>query len=257
MMRRRACARAGAVAAGVGQRGYLSRAERIRRQELFLRQLRRLIIPGFLAYGMFVARPQEGHFLRYLAERRHHQVEFNLLFPPLPVMGVSEGRAAAGGGGGALRARESDATSQDPVGWRWVGWLRRHTPGGGSGNDTADDEARLARRRLLFARERAYSADGGEVFRPIDAVQRAEELALRREHPPMHLLSEQLQQLMKASKAYAVTGAVEGSDVMPVRLEFRDWIFFATAGVVLTDKTGKSVRRLRFVGLCGMMWWEL
>ncbi|RNF22367.1 uncharacterized protein Tco025E_03257 [Trypanosoma conorhini] len=246
MLRRTACARAGAAAAAAaeGSHGYSARAQRIRRQELFFRQLRRLIIPGFLAYGMFVARPQEGHFLRYLAERRHHDVEFNRLFPPLPAEAPGK--------------REGDVACRGAAGGRWAGWLRRRTSDCGGGGGATDDEARLARRRLLFSRERAYSSpDGGEVFRPIDAVQRAEELALRREHPPMHLLSAQLQELMKASKAYAATGAAQGSDVMPVRLEFHDWIFFATAGVVFADGTGASVRRLRFLGLCGMMWWEL
>ncbi|PWU90211.1 hypothetical protein C4B63_52g139 [Trypanosoma cruzi] len=58
MLRRTACTRGGA-AAGDPHR-YSERAQRIRRQEFFFRQLRRLIIPGFLAYGLFIARPQRG-----------------------------------------------------------------------------------------------------------------------------------------------------------------------------------------------------
>ncbi|EKF27544.1 hypothetical protein MOQ_008729 [Trypanosoma cruzi marinkellei] len=116
----------------------------------------------------------------------------------------------------------------------------------------------MARRRLLFARERAYSSSGGgEVFRPIDAAQRAAELESRREHPPMHLLSQQLQELMGASKSYEAKSSAEAASVvLPVRLEFKDRVFFSTASVVFTDSTGASERRLRFFGVCGMIWWE-
>ncbi|KAF8290211.1 hypothetical protein TcG_04523 [Trypanosoma cruzi] len=245
MLRRTACTRGGA-AAGDPHR-YSERAQRIRRQEFFFRQLRRLIIPGFLAYGLFIARPQEGHFLRYLAERRHHDAAFNRLFPPLPA-GQSDERTT----------REGSTPRRGDSGWGWVGSLRRQARGGGGGEES-DDEARLARRRLLFARERAYSSsDGGEVFRSVDAAQRAAELASRQEHPPMHLLSQQLQELMRASKSYEAKGSAEAATVvLPVRFEFKDRVFFSTASVVFTDSTGASERRLRFFGVCGMMWWEV
>ncbi|KEG12736.1 hypothetical protein DQ04_01461070 [Trypanosoma grayi] len=241
---RRGCDTAAAAASEVGAGMYSERALRIRRRELVYRQLRRLIIPGFVTYGLFVLRPHEGHFLRYLAERRHHETTFNQLFPPL-----------------VSRARDQKGTTEEIKARSGLFWSSR--PGCRSRNEdgaeTESDEARLARRRLLFARERTY-ADGdgnGEALRPIDAMQRATELEAQREHPPMHLLGDDLQALMSASKAYAAAGPDAGGPVPPVRLEFRDWLFFATGNVVLSDSTGEAVRRLRFLGVCGMMWWEL
>ncbi|ORC86260.1 uncharacterized protein TM35_000291420 [Trypanosoma theileri] len=245
-------------------RSISERALRIRRQELFYRQLRRLIIPGFLAYGLFVLRPHEGHFVRYLAERRHHEAAFNRLFPPTPTPTTVEGNS-----------KEEKGKQKREEGGYLSSWWRgnksnNHNNSNSNKNEEETDEARLARKRLLFARERLYSAEEGtEMFRPIDAAQRATDLASQQEHPPMHVLSEELLQLMQESKAYEANkgintddnntalSTVSTSSCMPVRLEFHDWYLFATGAVVFSDRSGTTVKRLRFIGFCGMIWKEL
>ncbi|EKF98493.1 hypothetical protein TCSYLVIO_010608 [Trypanosoma cruzi] len=43
----------------------------------------------------------------------------------------------------------------------------------------------------------------------------------------MHLLSQQLQELMRASKSYEAKGSAEAATVvLPVRFEFKDRVFF-------------------------------
>lgn len=247
-----------------------ARAEAIRRREMLLRWLRRLVVPAFSLYGLFLLRPTEGHFLRYVAERRHLEPDFNAWFPPVTIDAAAhaatsssaspQGAAAHGTGGGASAAAFRNERDRD-----WAAQRFQFKKG-------SEDEERVARRRLLFARDREYLADDTVVEKIRSPAEQLEELRALREHPPMHLLSEQLNSIAAQSHRYAAekanadasTEAAPRSPPAPatpppppppqVELEFEDHTLFATAAIRFHDRDGRLVRTMRFVGACGLMW---
>lgn len=250
------------VAAAAGR---VKRAEEIRQREVRMRWARMLVIPAFTLYGLFILRPTDGHLLRYIAERRHHEPYFNDLFPPLA---LPEGSSSSGGGG---RPAPNSAAER--------AWMKSRLRA-----DSAEDEARLARRKLLFSREQNYAAtpdEAGQVPTFVKSAQeRQRELEDQRWHPPMHLLSDQLNAIVARSREYhaavvseglANTGSGGGGDkstgvasknvvkspalvAPPIELVFHDRTFFATAAINFNDTKGQPVKTLRFIGACGMMW---
>jgi hypothetical protein len=277
---------------------HLKRAAQIQRNEAFFRWLRRLVVPAFSIAGLIVLRPTEGHFLRYVAERRHLDADFNAWFPPVaaptpaekggdsPTTIITVKAAAAASALSSLlslakkttRAEEEvegDASPpttanksvakvdvntafRSPQDRDWAAQRFHYKKG-------SEDEERVARRRLLFARERAYLPDDTVVETIRSTEAQMEELRALREHPPMHLLREQLDALVGESKRYrAAVGSAEGnaaSTTPPtppqVLIEFEDHRLFATGAIVFRDKDGNVGRTMSFVGACGMLWKEL
>ncbi|CAD2219364.1 hypothetical protein, conserved [Angomonas deanei] len=191
------------------------RAAQIRRQETVFRWLRRLVIPAFTVYGLVILRPTEGHFLRYLAERRHLEPTFNSLFPPLP--------------------------------------QEKTTPAIVAKKNVQDD--RLERRRRLFVRETKFVASEEDEESPSRSALAD---SSTEDHPPMHLLRQQLDKIMEDSKAYKQSSS-SGTTVDPptVLIQFRDNWLFATSQLTLHNSRGEAVYHLRFVGFCGMLWKQI
>ncbi|KPI83097.1 hypothetical protein ABL78_7875 [Leptomonas seymouri] len=263
---------------------HYKRGDQIRRNEEALRWLRRLVVPAFFIWGLFVLRPTEGHFLRYVAERRHLDPDFNAWFPPVAAPHTVEGGAAnarapskslfsflwiANDGAtntGASPLAPSDAASggadvltafRSPQDRDWAAQRFNYTKG-------SEDEERVARRRLLFARERAYLADDTVVETIRSPEAQMEELRTLREHPPMHLLREQLDALMADSKQYMVAAAAtrEGDNAeVPtppqILIKFEGHRLYATGAIVFCDTHGHVGRTMRFAGACGMLWKQI
>ncbi|CBZ32781.1 hypothetical protein LDBPK_141230 [Leishmania donovani] len=205
--------------AGAASAARLARAAEIRRKELLFRWLRRLVVPAFSIYGLFLLRPTEGHFLRYVAERRHLDAPFNAWFPPIIVSSTTEpgskvepakraptatSTSSPTGGAGAKGGAPSLAPEVIPTVFRserdreWAAQRFNYKKG-------SDDEERVARKRLLFARDRVHLPDDTVVETIRSPSEQLEELRALREHPPMHLLSEQLNSIAEESHRYAAT----------------------------------------------------
>ncbi|CAG9571309.1 hypothetical protein LMJF_14_1155 [Leishmania major strain Friedlin] len=203
--------------AGAAGAARLARAAEIRRKELLFRWLRRLVVPAFSIYGLFLLRPTEGHFLRYVAERRHLDASFNAWFPPVTVGSPTEpgskvepakraptatNTSSPTGGAGANGGASSMAPGVIPTVFRserdreWAAQRFNYKKG-------SDDEERVARKRLLFARDRVHLPDDTVVETIRSPTEQLEELRALREHPPMHLLSEQLNSIAEESHRYA------------------------------------------------------
>ncbi|KPA77320.1 putative mitochondrial Hypothetical protein [Leptomonas pyrrhocoris] len=236
------------------------RAAQIRRNEGILRWLRRLVVPAFCLWGLFVLRPTEGHFLRYLAERRHLDADFNAWFPPVTMAAAAN--SAAPTDPASVRTDVS-ATFRTPQDRDWAAQKFRYKKG-------SDDEERVARRRLLFARERSYLADDTVVETIRSPAAQLEELQELRDHPPMHLLREQLDALVVESKDYtgkvgAAAAAAAGEEAAKARpptppqvlILFDDHRLFSTGAIVFRDKDSHVGRTMRFVGACGMLWRQI
>ncbi|CBH12497.1 hypothetical protein, conserved [Trypanosoma brucei gambiense DAL972] len=232
----------GTAALGGSGTQYSERAQRIRRQEMFFRHLRRLVVPAFAGYGLYVTRPHEGHFIRYLVDRSRHEAFFNEIHS---VVAADDGdkpvvaNAAAGDGS---------------VASVWARWLPLNS--GASGRNGAsdaneEDAIRIANRRKLFSSTGASASRGAEGTSPCGW----------KSLPQRHELSEKLWELRNNTKRHdaSVTSDTSGSGekLLPVRLEFDDWLFFATGALIFTDPLGAVVRRHRFFGICGSLWWEL
>lgn len=249
--------------------GRATRAEHIRKTERRMRWLRALVVPAFTIYGLVILRPTEGHFLRYLAERRHLDPSFNAWFPPLTRSdGDGDGDRA---GQGKRKDKESQTARRGPAAGTGSGveskpvdrdWLRRRLR-----VESKEDEERIARHRLLFSRTHNYSAAAGSSDGHAPVVvksreQRQRELEEQREHPPMHLLSDQLNAIAALSHRYheesaASLSAAQPPPPPPIEVRFTDRALFATASVVLHGPAGEPVNTMRFIGACGMMWWQL
>lgn len=236
------------------------RAEQIRKQEQRLRWLRAMVIPAFTLYGLFILRPTNGHFLRYLAERRHLEPSFNALFPPLRKL-----EEDGDGGGNATSPRRTEPAIDRTTSARETAWLRRRFR-----TESKEDEERVARRKLLFAREHNYSAvadeDGHVPVVVKSAEQRQRELDEQREHPPMHMLGEQLDAIAALSHAYheqqqqrqqSPDAGRPPPTPPPIEIAFTDHTFFANASVTLRGPGGETVKTMRFLGVCGMMWKQI
>ncbi|GET87145.1 hypothetical protein LtaPh_1412000 [Leishmania tarentolae] len=199
----------------------LARAAEIRRKELLFRWLRRLVVPAFSIYGLFLLRPTEGHFLRYVAERRHLDADFNAWFPPVAAGCPTEPRSkvelakcplsatstpSSAGGTDSNAGTSSLASSAISTAFRserdreWAAKRFNYKKG-------SADEERVARRRLLFARDRVHLVDDTVVETIRSPSEQLEELRALREHPPMHLLSEQLNTIAEESHRYAAAVA--------------------------------------------------
>ncbi|KAG5505169.1 hypothetical protein JIQ42_04357 [Leishmania sp. Namibia] len=285
----------------------LARAAEIRRREMLLRWLRCLVIPFFSVYGLFLLRPTEGHFLRYVAERRHLDTAFNAWFPPVAVgstaqpgtkvapdtraltaTGVPSPKGEAGARGEASLPPEAIVTVfRSERDREWAAKRFKYKKG-------SDDEERVARKRLLFARDRVHLPDDTVVETIRSRSERLEELRALREHPPMHLLSEQLNSIAEESHRYAAAaaaqsahgkdaaspaplsngaaatpslnrvtslpsrGATAAASVPPkVELRFEDRFLYATAAILFRDCDDRVVRTMRFIGVCGMLWKEV
>lgn len=274
---------------------YRKRGEQIRRNEELYRWLRRLVVPAFSLMGLFVLRPTEGHFLRYVAERRHLDTDFNAWFPPVTTPSTRADNEQASAHDDVKKQNKSmeppsppstSSTSKDdtrrtaqmdvltafrtPQDRDWAAQKFHYEKG-------SEDEERVARRRLLFARERAYLPDDTVVETIRSAEEQMAELRALREHPPMHLISEQLDNMMEESKRYkaetstmtdeanvaasaTTTAAGErttSSSPPQVLIEFEDHRLFATGKIVFRDVEGHVGRTMRFVGACGMLWKQL
>lgn len=239
---------------------HAERAEAIRRNEGILRWLRRLVVPAFFLWGLFVLRPTEGHFLRYVAERRHLDADFNAWFPPVTTAGAGGVTDAASEDSTTSNTRSSNsgrlgnddvlAAFRTPQDRDWAAQKFHYKKG-------SEDEERVARRRLLFARERAYLPDDTVVETIRSQEAQMAELRAQREHPPMHLLSEQLDAVAEESRRYSVSATATQEAVPQVFLQFQDRRFFATASIEFRDRSGNVGRTMRFVGACGMLWRQL
>ncbi|KAK7201644.1 hypothetical protein NESM_000229200 [Novymonas esmeraldas] len=227
-----------------------ARAVAIQRRELVYRWLRRLVVPAFSAYGLFVVRPTEGHFLRYAAERRHLDPAFNVWFPPVAAASPEESAAAA-----LPPASDTSAvaaafrTERDRA---WAAQRFNYTRG-------SEDEERVARKRLLFARDRVHQPDDTVVETIRSPSERIEDLRALQEHPPMHLLSEQLSNIAVVSHRYraATAAAAEAAPPPPIEIHVEDRYFFATAAILFRDRDSRVVHTMRFIGACGMLWKEI
>ncbi|CBZ24979.1 hypothetical protein LMXM_14_1155 [Leishmania mexicana MHOM/GT/2001/U1103] len=295
--------------AGAASAVLLARAAEIRRNELLFRWLRCLVVPAFSIYGLFLLRPTEGHFLRYVAERRHLDASFNAWFPPVAVGSPTEpgskvepsrstptatSTSSPTGGAGTKGGASSLAPGAIPTVFRserdreWAAQRFNYKRG-------SDDEERVARKRLLFARDRVHLSDDTVIETIRSPSEQLEELRALHEHPPMHLLSEQLNTIAEESHRYAVSlaaaqsadpkdvaspaslkgdgavtlsldgvalppsrGAAAVVSVPPqVEIQFEDRSLFATAVIVFRDRDNRVVRAMRFIGACGMIWKEV
>ncbi|KAG5509452.1 hypothetical protein JKF63_06762 [Porcisia hertigi] len=202
-----------------------TRAAEIRRRELLFRWLRRLVVPAFSIYGLFLLRPTEGHFLRYAAERRHLDTAFNAWFPPV-ALGIPKESASTVAP--ATTTAPTAASASSPTNGEVVGRETLSPPNAiaaafRSERDRewaaqrfnykkgSEDEERVARKRLLFARDRVYFSDDTVVETIRSQSDQLEELSALREHPPMHLLSEQLNTIAEESRRYASALAAAGN----------------------------------------------
>ncbi|CAJ1019796.1 hypothetical protein, conserved [Leishmania lindenbergi] len=256
----------------------LARAAQIRRRELLFQWMRRLVVPAFSIYGLFLLRPTEGHFLRYVAERRHLDTTFNAWFPPVAVgspansgskkalaaraqtpASVSSltGRTDAKGGASSLLPEAAATAFRSERDREWASKRFHYKKG-------SEDEERVASRCLLFARDRVHLPDDTVVETIRSRSEQLEEIRALREHPPMHLLSEQLNTIAEESHRYAA--ALAAAAVQPaaavsmppqVEIQFEDRTLFATAAIVFRDRDGRVVRAMRFIGACGMVWKEV
>ncbi|KAG8346946.1 hypothetical protein ERJ75_001006500 [Trypanosoma vivax] len=229
---------------------YSKQIQRIRWREFGCRQLRRLIVPGFVSYGLFVVRPHEGHFVRYLAERRYCEPEFHRMFPPTAhPTNPAEGTCY------------KDTESSKGQWWYFpffIGSVAGKCPVKAAGDEDAE---RIARRRLLFEPRRGTHVESDVInaFPPLD-TEHLEQQSMRSEcgRPHMREICSQLWELQEASKSYKDAFAAGMNTPTPsVRLEFHDWFLFATASVVFTESLNGVVKRLRFIGICGMIWYEV
>ena len=62
----------------------------VRRRERLFSIGRHLVIPGIVAYGLFLVRPTEHNFMNYIAQSRKVDRQFNALFPPSTARTVPE-----------------------------------------------------------------------------------------------------------------------------------------------------------------------
>nr|CCC91492.1 conserved hypothetical protein [Trypanosoma congolense IL3000] len=218
---------------------YSERARRIQRQQTLYRNLRRLVVPTFVGYGLYITRPREGHFIRYVAERSRSESLINEFLLTKPV--------------GTDEAARVDDVARKERGLRWWSLLLRNRDVTGENNKSdSEDTARIANMKKLFAPSVAVSSG---IF---------EESAVDRLSGPqqMHELSKKLWEVRNGTKAYdtaVASGLLDGKTHrnLPLRLEFDDWVFFATGSLVFNDSTSSVKQRRSFIGVCGMVWCEV
>lgn len=222
------------------------RAQLIRQRAMFSSTVRMMFIPAITAYSFFMTRPREGHFHRYIAERRFYDVRFNAQFP-------------------RLRHPQAEANNKN----------------NNTANKTKDakkneDSDRALRRSAMFRRE-ANLLESDEVadrISNLDLNELREEKLLAEHRATIPEIMTQLRELSTtsttASQEKSDSSAplhnvnnnnnniaakhTNTSDSQPTaRLSFSESYFWSRGELHVP---GQEVPR-RFIGIFGMLWWEL
>lgn len=199
-------------------------AKEIERRALLIKQrarfnsaIRMAFIPAITLYSLFMTRPREGHFHRYIAERRFYDPTFNAQFPQLD--------SAPEGSIGTTKSKKTDEKS---------------TPQG----------ERELRRSAMFRRETVPGDEQVDQIAKVELDELRNERRYADQRLTMPLILAQLRQLSSPATSININEALSTS---VASLSFEESIFWSTGELHVA---GRSSPR-KFVGVFGMMWREL
>jgi hypothetical protein len=220
------------------------RAKLIKQRAMFSSAVRTAFIPAVTLYSFFMTRPREGHFHRYIAERRYYDSKFNAQFPRL--RGVSPPAAAS-----AATADSSKKSSKI---------IKKE--------EAVSDNDRALRRSAMFRRESNLLASDEEAdhISTLNLNDLREETMLAEHRASIPEIMAQLRDLSSTTSSPSqntmtplhnttTNNKPQGSSPAspPVTLSFSESIFWSRGELHFA---GQETPR-RFIGVFGMLWWEL
>jgi hypothetical protein len=217
------------------------RAKLIKQRAMFSSAVRTAFIPAVTLYSFFMTRPREGHFHRYIAERRYYDSKFNAQFPRL--RGAPPAAAATVGSSkmSSKIIRKEEAVSDNDRALRRSAMFRRE-----SNLLAGDEEAdRISTLNLNDLREETMLAEHRASIPEIMAQLR--DLSSTTSSPSQNTMIT-LHNTTTNNKPHGSSPASP-----PVTLSFSESIFWSRGEL---HCAGQETPR-RFIGVFGMLWWEL
>lgn len=252
----------------------------LRRRAMLSSFVRHMFVPGLTLYGLFLLRPREGQFIRYLAEKRHFDAQFNELFPPLnPTASAPAVTAIAAAPSSRSPTNNKDLptsnnnTSSPPSSSSWRRFFSSSSRREEEEQETKMEEARRERRRQIFRDPQQQGTDA------TNGTSRA----APQQHPAgeMYQFVQQMEEMSAARRKALLTAGVmdnlaesEKKD-WPVSIQFDEYIFFSKGTLIFQDQPSGKVNAesapssssslsqkgtthcLTFCGAMGSVWWEM
>lgn len=202
------------------------RARQIRIRAKLSSFARVAFIPAVTLYSLFMTRPREGHFHKFIAERRFYDPLFEAQFH----QSVSEGPKP-----------RADSTK--------------------SGKSKKETDREL-RRSVMFRREINFAEEGEEkIASAVDLNELRKERELAERHLTMPEIMSELRLLSTSAatsrrdQPHVVLNGGAASQVFSV--SFQEHLFWSRGELHLTGGGSMPPYSRTFIGILGMMWWEL